>query len=190
MGDRTKRGASVSFLLLLVSVSSAPAASQVRVCDDPCDVSAVKDALAVGKAVLEKLNADPTYVPGPEDLPTDVRSYRRKLEDLEVFRCECKLLQVGGRLEAAFFQAQLEDRGVLDDTCTLRNIVAGLRLTRGAVFPRSAQRQLLAPTSVRVKDPKSGRVMVVPGPPDPWRLREALWIVGDVLDQCSRLGRP
>jgi len=176
----------VLLVLLLLSVATA-ADAQYQVACNPCEMTSVLRAVRVGTAVLDHLIADASYVPGPADVPTaDLRGFGMELEDLDSQRCGCRLKQIGGGIDQKSLEGYLTGGSQFDGTCTLRNVVAGLRLTHGAVFPSSAQRFALAPgPGVSVTDPKSGRKEFVAGPLDPVRLRAARRLLGQVVEQCS-----
>jgi len=127
-----------------------------------CDTTFVMQPLAFGKAVLEKQMADPSYLPAT--VPKDSNPDR-------VMDCsECRLAAIGGGLDPSFFEDYLKDESTLGSGCTLRSVLAGLRLSAAAISGRDPFR-LLHPGGQAAPDPK--------------RVKAAYRLVTRVHEKCS-----
>jgi len=155
------RVAPVIIVAVFVLLPAAVGAQPPSTCGS-CDTTFVMQPLAFGRAVLEQQVTDPAY--RPSTVPKDSNPDR-------VMGCsECRLAALGGELEPSFFEAYLKDENTLGSGCTLRSVLAALRLSSAAISGRDPFR-LFGATGQSTPDPK--------------RVAAAHRLVSKVYDKCS-----
>ena len=161
-GSRRHGGSAAPTRVVALGVSRDHARMVGVYCDHRSAARTHPHFLAFGKAVLEKQMADPSYLPAT--LPKDSNPDR-------VMDCsECRLAAIGGGLDPSFFEDYLKDESTLGSGCTLRSVLAGLRLSAAAISGRDPFR-LLHPGGQAAPDPK--------------RVEAAYRLVTRVHEKCS-----
>jgi hypothetical protein len=159
------RAAAVTLTLVLASLLPVGSGAQPPSTCGKCDTTFVMRPLAFGRDVLEKQMTEPSYLPA--DVPRDSNPER-------VMGCsECRLAALGTWLDTSFFESYLKgEDSALGTGCTLRSVLAGLRLSAAAVSGRDLHR-FFHPGGQSAPDPK--------------RVEAAYRLVAKIHEKCSNL---